>query len=70
MKVSDQFSKPILTSSGFLLIKIDDEKEYEVDFDLDSEIKNLIKFKTNEQLNQFSRLYFNKAKKNVIFNEL
>ncbi len=65
-----EFSKPILTSSGFLIIKVDDEKEYEIDLDLDSEIKNLIKFKTNEQLNQFSRLYFNKAKKNVIFNEL
>jgi len=65
-----EFSKPILTSSGFLIIKVEDEKKYETDFNLDREIKNLIKFKTNEQLNQFSRLYFNKIKKNVIFNEL
>ena len=65
-----EFSKPILTSSGFLIIKIEDEKEYEINLDLDKEIKNLIQFKTNEQLNQFSRLYFNKVKKNVIFNEL
>ena len=65
-----EFSKPILTSSGFLIIKVEDEKKYEIDFNLDREIKNLIKFKTNEQLNQFSRLYFNKVKKDVIFNEL
>ena len=65
-----EFSKPILTSSGFLIIKIEDEKIYEIDFDLDRETKNLIEFKTNEQLNQFSRLYFNKVKKNIIFNEL
>ena len=65
-----EFSKPILTSSGFLIIKVEDEKEYEIDFNLEREIKNLTRFKTNEQLNQFSRLYFNKAKKNVIFNEL
>tara|TARA_X000000950_G_C13821294_1_gene622024 strand:+ start:128 stop:1069 length:942 start_codon:yes stop_codon:yes gene_type:complete len=65
-----EFSDPILTSSGFLIIKIEDEKEYEIDFNLESEIENLIEFKTNEQLNQFSRLYFNKVKKNVIFNEL
>ena len=65
-----EFSKPIFTSSGFLIIKVEDEKEYEIDLNLDKEIKNLIKFKTNEQLNQFSRLYFNKVKKNVIFNEL
>ena len=65
-----EFSKPILTSSGFLIIKVEDEKKYEIDFNLDREIKNLIQFKTNEQLNQFSRLYFNKVKKNIIFNEL
>ena len=65
-----EFSKPILTSSGFLIIKIEDEKKYEIDFNLDNEISNLIEFKTNEQLNQFSRLYFNKVKKNIIFNEL
>ena len=65
-----EFSKPILTSSGFLIIKVEDEKKYEIDFNLDNEINNLIQFKTNEQLNQFSRLYFNKVKKNVIFNEL
>ncbi len=65
-----EFSKPILTSSGFLIIKVEDEKKYEIDFNLDNEINNLIQFKTNEQLNQFSRLYFNKVKKSVIFNEL
>ena len=65
-----EFSEPILTSSGFLIIKVEDEKKYEIDFNLDQEIANLIQFKTTEQLNQFSRLYFNKVKKNVIFNEL
>ncbi len=65
-----EFSKPILTSSGFLIIKVEDEKKYEIDFNLDNEISDLIEFKTNEQLNQFSRLYFNKVKKNIIFNEL
>ena len=73
-KISDlkrgEFSKPILTSSGFLIIKVEDEKKYEIDSNLDNEINNLIQFKTREQLNQFSRLYFNKVKKNVIFNEL
>jgi len=65
-----KFSKPILTSLGFLIIKVEDEKKYEIDLNLDKEIADLIQFKTNEQLNQFSRLYFNKVKKNVIFNEL
>ena len=65
-----EISKPILTSSGFLIIKVEDEKKYEIDLNLDKEITKLIQFKTNEQLNQFSRLYFNKVKQNVTFNEL
>tara|TARA_B100000989_G_scaffold268190_1_gene222743 strand:+ start:84 stop:1025 length:942 start_codon:yes stop_codon:yes gene_type:complete len=65
-----EFSKPILTSSGFIILKIEDEKEYKIETDLNDEIKKLIQYKTNEQLNQFSRLYFNKIKKNIIFNEL
>ena len=30
----------------------------------------IVKKKTNEQLNQFSNIYFNKIKKNVLINEL
>ena len=29
------------------------------------EINKLIKLKTNQQLNQFSNIYFNKIKKNI-----
>ena len=65
-----QYSKPIRTSAGFLIIKIDDIKEYEIEFDLNKKIKEVIEFKTNEQLDQFSKIYFNKIKKDLIFNEL
>tara|TARA_B100000989_G_scaffold103565_1_gene75813 strand:- start:339 stop:1280 length:942 start_codon:yes stop_codon:yes gene_type:complete len=65
-----ELSQPILTSSGFIILKIEDEKEYKIEANLDEEIKKLIKYKTNEQLSQFSRIYFNKIKKNIIFNEL
>ena len=30
----------------------------------------MIKFKTNEQLNQFANIYFNKIKKDLIFDDL
>ena len=65
-----QYTKPVRTSGGFLIIKIDDIKEYEIEFDLNKKIKEVIEFKTNEQLNQFSKIYFNKIKKDLIFNEL
>jgi len=65
-----QYTKPVRTSGGFLIIKIDDIKEYEIEFDLNKKIKEVIEFKTNEQLSQFSKIYFNKIKKDLIFNEL
>ena len=65
-----QYSEPISTPGGFVILKIDDEEYYEVQIDLDKEINDLVKFKTNQQLNQFSNIYFNKVKKDIIINEL
>ena len=65
-----QYSEPIRTSVGFLIIKIEDIKEYEIKFDLNKKINEVFEFKTNEQLNQFSKIYFNKIKKDLIFDDL
>jgi len=64
------YTKPIVVPGGFLILKIEDTREIESDFDLNSEIDKIVKEKTNEQLNQFSNIYFNKTKKNIIINEL
>ena len=61
-----QFSNPVRTSSGFIILKIEDEKEYLSKFDLDEKVEEVIRFKTNDQLNQFSSMYFNKIKKDLI----
>jgi len=60
-----QFSKPIRTSSGFIIIKIDDKRESVSKFDLTKKIEEIIKFKTNDQLGQFSNMYLNKIKKDL-----
>ena len=63
-------TNPIIVPGGFLIIKIDDIREKSVELNMEKEI-NLIKQKqTNTQLNQFSNLYFNKVKKNILINEL
>ena len=59
-----QFSKPIRTSSGFIIIQLDDKKEYQTKLNLDEKTEEIIRFKRNEQLNQFSSMYLNKIKKN------
>ncbi len=67
---SGQFTKPIRTSSGFIIIKIDEEKKYSSKLNLDDKINEVVRFKTNEQLNQFSNMYFNKLKKSLIIYDL
>ena len=65
-----QVSEPIRTSSGFIILKFEDEKEYESKFSIDEKIEEIVKFKTNDQLSQFSNMHFNKIKKNIIINDL
>lgn len=65
-----QNSKPILIPGGFLILKIDDIRETESKIDTDKEIEKLIKIKTNQQLNQYSNIYFNKVTKKFFINEL
>ena len=60
-----QISKPIRTSAGFIILKIEDEKKYESNFDLADKIEEVIKYQTDDQLKQFSSMYFNKIKKDL-----
>ena len=64
------FTKPIIIPGGFLILKIDETREINEVVDLEREIQIIIKNKTNQQLNQFSNIYFNKIKKNLLINEL
>ena len=64
-----EYTKPILTPSGFLILFLNDIKKIENNIDIESELAKLINLKTNQQFNQFSNLYFNKVKKNIVINE-
>jgi len=63
-------SKPIFTPNGYLILKIDEIKYIKKEYDEVTELKELIKQKTNQQLTQQSIIYFNKIKKNTNINEL
>ena len=62
-------TNPIPVPGGFLIVRLDDKKFIKEDLNLDIELEKLIKIKTNQQLNQFSNIYFNKVKKDVLVNE-
>lgn len=65
-----EHTKPILVPGGFLILKLLDIREVNKEINIDNEVKKIIKEKTNQQLNRFSNIYFNKVKKDIIVNEL
>ena len=74
MKILDlninNYTTPIKIPSGFLILKINEIKETDKDVNLEEELQKVIRIKTNQQLNQYSNLFFNKAKKDIFINEL
>jgi peptidyl-prolyl cis-trans isomerase SurA len=65
-----EFTDPITVPGGFLILKINQIKEIENELNIDDEVQKMINIKTNDQLNQFSIIYFNKVKKDININEI
>ena len=65
-----EITKPIKIPGGFIILKIENMREIQMELDVNEEAEKIVKRKTNEQLNQFSNIYFNKIKKNVRIDEL
>jgi len=63
-------TEPIIIPGGFLILKIDDIRVTNKEFKSEDEIKSIIDAKTNEQLSQYSIIYFNKIKKETLIDEL
>ena len=62
-----KISEPIVLSMGVLLLRVDNIKNSKINIDQDSEFKRVIKYERNRQLNQYSKIYYNKIKKNLGF---
>ena len=60
-----QYTEPEVIPGGFLILKLNKIKKMKVSIDIDNELNKLIQLKTNQQLNQYSNIYFNKIKKNI-----
>ena len=64
-----EYTKPITVPGGFLILKIQDIKIIEKEINLEKELSNKIRAMKNEQLNQYSNIYFNKVKKEISIDE-
>ena len=63
-----EFTKPIILSNGILILKLINTKNSETTIDIENELKKAINYERNRQLNQYSKIYYNKIKKNLGFN--
>ena len=63
-----EITKPIILSNGILVLKLINIKNTEANIDIENELKKAINYERNRQLNQYSKIYYNKIKKNLDFN--
>ena len=69
LKIGD-FSDPITVPGGFLILKIKEVEIEKKNIDIEKELQKIIQLKTNQQLNQYSLIFYNKIKKDILINEL
>ncbi len=69
LKIND-FTKPINVPGGFLILQINDIKNTKIEIDIDEEFRKLKNYEKNNQLSQYSKIYFNKVKKDLEISEL
>ena len=63
-------TEPLVIPGGYLILRLKDKRISKRKVKLEDELKKIIRIKTNEQLNQFSNIFLNKAKKDIIINEI
>ena len=64
-----EISKPIIIPNGILILRIKNSKKTKIETNFDLELKKAINFEKSRQLDQFSKIYFNKIKKNLEIDE-
>ena len=60
-----EYTNPIQIPGGFLVLSVKEKKTLEQETDVEAEFLLKVKALTNQQLNQYSNIYFNKIKKKI-----
>ena len=63
------FTKPIVTSGGFLILKLNDIKNENIKIDKNAQLEKMIKFERERQLTRFSTLYYKRIYNSAEINE-
>jgi len=65
-----QYTSPLQVGSSFLILKIEEIKYENAIINEDEELNKMIQFETSKQLDQFSKIFYEKIKINSFINEL
>ena len=65
-----QYTSPVQVGSSFLILKIEEIKYENAIINEDEELNKMIQFETSKQLDQFSKIFYEKIKINSFINEL
>ncbi len=63
------FTKPIVASGGFLILKLEDIKSENIKIDKETQLKKMIEFERERQFTRFSTLYYKRIFNNAEINE-
>jgi len=66
---SGNYTKPIVIPGGFLILKINQIRDANIEIDIKKEIEKTVNEIQNNQLKQYSNIYFNKVKKDILIYE-
>ena len=61
----NEVSDPIKIPNGYLIVKLNNKKEFDQKIDVEKELEKLIKYETNKQLNNFSIIFYKRLKQNT-----
>ena len=64
-----EFTNVIQIGNNYLILKVEKIRSKQIEINEDEELEKMIKFETNKILNQFSRIFFSKAKINYSIDE-
>ena len=64
-----EYTDVIQLGNNYLILKINEIRTEKILINKEEELNKMIKFETNKQLNQFSKIYFDKTKINYNINE-
>ena len=63
------FTKPIVTSGGFLILKLNNAKTENIKIDKNAQLKKMIEFERERQFTRFSTLFYKRIYNNAEINE-